>query len=103
MTEQERLRAALEALGLDKSTVLGSKRRVLKLPAKEEDAYSRKDKYYSCGKKKRYHSEHDATVAASCCRNVRGVKLRVYPCEICGGWHLTKRIASKHGKKKAKS
>jgi len=95
MTEQERLRAALEALGLgqQEEKVLHSKRRVLKVPEKMEDEeWSRKSIYFSCRKKKRYPSQHEAKVAASCCRNRRGVKLRVYPCEICGGWHLTKHV-----------
>lgn len=43
-----------------------------------------------CGKKTRYHSQHEARQIANNCERARpGTKLRVYWCPICEGWHMT--------------
>lgn len=47
--------------------------------------------HYSCGSKYRYETEQIALAAATK-RVLRGAPmLRAYHCELCGGWHLTKR------------
>ncbi len=44
----------------------------------------------SCGKKKRYASQHEARQIANNCEHARpGTKLRVYFCSVCEGWHIT--------------
>ena len=44
----------------------------------------------SCGKKRRYETEEEATRYAYKCMSHPGVPLlRVYRCSLCGGWHLT--------------
>ena len=40
--------------------------------------------------KKRYFSESEAKSSASYLKESRGIFLRVYYCEQCGYWHLTK-------------
>lgn len=42
-----------------------------------------------CLKKKRYHNEYFAEKIAKRCMDERGVKLRVYWCSNCCGFHLT--------------
>ncbi|MDO4271528.1 MAG: hypothetical protein Q4C83_00900 [Candidatus Saccharibacteria bacterium] len=47
----------------------------------------------SCGKN-RYTSEQEAQLVADQQEIIfsnQGLKLRVYHCAFCGGWHLTKR------------
>ena len=46
----------------------------------------------SCRRKISYDSEDDALHAALKAFAKRGVELRAYRCEICGGWHLTHRF-----------
>lgn len=47
--------------------------------------------HYSCGRKYRYETEQAALTAAAK-RVLNGAPtLRAYHCELCGGWHLTKR------------
>lgn len=51
------------------------------------------DNYFlrsSCSTKKRYPDEKVATKIANKKGYERGVKLRVYGCTLCGGWHMTK-------------
>ena len=43
----------------------------------------------SCGRKVRYSTELYARRRAMAIMCHDGVKLWVYPCEYCGGWHLT--------------
>jgi len=54
-----------------------------------------KERYRQCLKKARYRSEHEARLFANRGENKRGVRLRVYECPICGGWHITKRTESR--------
>lgn len=42
--------------------------------------------------KKRYFSEREAKNAALYLKEVHGVLLRVYQCDNCGYWHLTKSV-----------
>lgn len=43
----------------------------------------------SCARKKRYPSRYMADRAAATCEFRRDVRLSVYHCDTCGGWHLT--------------
>lgn len=43
-----------------------------------------------CASKKRYSEEKLARRVAEACKKDRGVRLRVYWCAHCGGYHLTK-------------
>jgi hypothetical protein len=45
----------------------------------------------SCLTKRRYPSAAMAERVAAKCAESRGVKLRVYPCAVCQGYHLTRR------------
>lgn len=50
----------------------------------------------SCGKKKRYASQHEARQIANNCERARpGTKLRVYFCPMCEGWHITSKPMKK--------
>ncbi len=42
-----------------------------------------------CGKKRRYRTEKYARQMANACEKRRKVKLRVYACAMCNGWHIT--------------
>lgn len=44
----------------------------------------------SCGKKTRYGDEHAALHMAKKQEGLHGIKLKVYSCKYCGGWHLAK-------------
>lgn len=44
-----------------------------------------------CFKKKRYSTENFAQKIANKIKWKRNVKLRVYFCDLCGGFHLTKK------------
>lgn len=46
----------------------------------------------SCSTKKRFRSHEEAKQSKSTIRNNRDVKLRVYECELCKGYHLTKGV-----------
>jgi hypothetical protein len=45
-----------------------------------------------CYKKSRYPTEQRARLYADKAEADRGVKLRVYSCPICMGWHMTKQM-----------
>lgn len=47
------------------------------------------DEQRSCHGKKRYADAEVANAVAAKCYAERGEYLRVYPCELCGGHHLT--------------
>lgn len=51
------------------------------------------DPVRSCITKKRYGTAELARHVAAQCMRERRTPLRVYPCELCGGFHLTKRDA----------
>jgi len=42
-----------------------------------------------CYRKHRFHSELDARLKAMEIEQRRSVRLRVYRCPLCGGWHLS--------------
>lgn len=44
-----------------------------------------------CKSKRRYPSEKFAEKVARRATRQRGLALRVYPCPLCQGWHITKR------------
>ncbi len=46
----------------------------------------------SCFQKRRYGIEKDVRIAVARIYQERGVRLRGYACEVCGGYHLTKRL-----------
>lgn len=51
---------------------------------------SAEDVWESCGKKKRYHSLEMAGRAAESAKAKGSTDdLRIYGCELCGGWHLS--------------
>lgn len=43
-----------------------------------------------CEGKRRYSDEFGARGAGQCLQVENAVKLYLYPCDICRGWHLTK-------------
>jgi len=97
MTSWERRKEAIKALGLKGKclpfrTRVGKKKVVHggKTKPGPDDHGIRRAMYGQCERKRRYRSEHEASVAASCVRMRRGTNLRVYSCPYCGGWHLTK-------------
>ena len=49
------------------------------------------DGHSECGKKRRYATEIEATLAAMHAEQRGALPLRAYRCRFCGGWHLTKR------------
>lgn len=49
------------------------------------------DPYASCHGKKWYSDREFARRVARYVKSKRGTDLRVYPCRLCGGWHVTKR------------
>ena len=57
----------------------------------DEKIVTRKEQYSQCIKKQRYASKSAASIAAKKCESKRGYPLRVYFCEMCGGWHITKK------------
>jgi len=56
-----------------------------------------RSEYRQCGKKIRYKTRTDANAAVRSCERARGTKLRVYFCDICGGYHIT-HVADKYGR-----
>ena len=62
---------------------------------RERDAMSKKERgnrgHRQCGRKMRYQDEISAMLKAQQISASKGVDLFVYHCDICGGWHLTKR------------
>ena len=43
----------------------------------------------ACARKRRYPTRRAAELAAAACEFRRDVRLSVYRCDTCGGWHLT--------------
>jgi hypothetical protein len=43
-----------------------------------------------CEGKRRYSDEFGARAAGQCLQDENQVKLYMYPCKLCLGWHLTK-------------
>lgn len=43
-----------------------------------------------CEGKRRYSDEFGARAAGQCLQEENQVKLYMYPCQLCYGWHLTK-------------
>ena len=60
-------------------------RREERLSADKEAAFRRK----SCESKNRYASKSEAQLAIASCAEYSTVKLSVYRCPYCDGWHLT--------------
>lgn len=98
MDAAERRQRALAALGVEPGAEQ-PKRRKARRPRKvstiimqNTDVVTRKKAYFSCEKKARYKSEGEAHKAANFAYSRRGVRLRAYYCNNCGGWHLTKQM-----------
>ncbi len=51
------------------------------------------DPMTSCRSKVRYASEEFANAVIAKVHREKGLWLRLYPCDICGGYHLTKQYA----------
>jgi len=49
-------------------------------------------KLKSCFFKRKYDSSGEAAAYMRKCNAIREVKLRVYHCDLCDGWHLTKKL-----------
>jgi hypothetical protein len=47
-----------------------------------------------CHGKNRYPAEIAALIAAQRYAELRKVRLRVYACPVCDGWHITKQFGS---------
>lgn len=102
MDAQERRKKALEALGVTEGTDTrpnhhqrrGGRIRKVSTHIQDRDfeKQQKKREYWSCRKKMRYATHGLATIAAHRAFTERGVKLRVYDCRYCGGWHLTKSL-----------
>lgn len=45
-----------------------------------------------CSNKDFYATKEEAEVAATYCYYQRGVKLKVYKCSVCEGYHLTSQV-----------
>lgn len=93
MDIRERFENALAELGPGAKPAKRKKARrrgpIRPRPDKSEREISRKAVYRQCKKKTRYRSAHEARLTANMCEAQRGTPLRVYPCPICGGWHIT--------------
>lgn len=97
MDIEERFAKAVEELGPGIKIV--SRRRKNKKKTRPVAAFTPKSKkrhrdmdkseYRQCGKKIRYKTHADAVAAKHKCEKARGKALRVYRCELCGGFHLT--------------
>lgn len=46
--------------------------------------------YATCGRKKFFHNQQEAEIAADYRTHTEKVKIYTYPCRLCRGWHLTK-------------
>lgn len=70
-----------------------TKRRAKEKRLRDEEAKRAKGKWghRQCGRKRRFPDEVSVMVEAQRISNVSGTDLRYYHCDICGGWHLTKR------------
>lgn len=99
MDIEERTEKALEKLGpgarvVRRQTKKGKRRPrpISSFVKKKRGVNMSRQEYNQCGKKTRYRSKHEASIAASSAMNARGGRLRVYgPCRFCGGWHITHR------------
>jgi hypothetical protein len=60
-------------------------------PPKPEDPGARYSVVHGCKSKRRYTTEAFAQRVAMRATRQRGTPLRVYPCPLCKGWHITKR------------
>lgn len=49
----------------------------------------------SCSRKQRYSDEFGARAAGQLFGTKSNIKLYVYPCNLCKGWHITKRPQSR--------
>ena len=47
-------------------------------------------RWRSCGRKKFFNTKEDANHTALYRTKVAGIKIHMYPCPVCHGWHLTK-------------
>ena len=98
MDFEERMEKALEVLG-DDVKIVNRKKGGKKKPFKKVSSFTPKSKkrrrdmskseYSQCGKKIRYKTHADAVMAKQVCERARGKRLRVYKCDICGGYHLS--------------
>ncbi len=50
-----------------------------------------KNRYHSCAEAKKVAREQEMLFSSS------DLKLKVYHCPMCGGWHLTKRVQDDSG------
>lgn len=66
-------------------------RRARKKDAERRRKATESGHMWSCARKNRYPTREVAETAALRCEAERGVPLRVYHCDACGGWHLTHR------------
>lgn len=89
MDAGERRRLALEALGVTEAPARSPRPQRVR---ESERPDQRKRVFFSCDKKRRYKTEHDATCASHRVFKERGTRLRVYYCNYCRGWHLTKHV-----------
>lgn len=98
MDSIERRKLALETLGLEGRVTriapkwLKPKRSVRSMFQLKHESSNKRRSYFSCRKKIRYNNQHEATVHAHKAEMARGVRLRVYWCQNCGGYHITKKM-----------
>ena len=48
--------------------------------------------YLMCGSKTKFYTSRDAREQANNARAKRGTPLRVYACDMCGGFHMTSQM-----------
>ncbi len=102
MDSLERRRLAIETLGLEgRVTRLAPKwqkktKTVRSTIQLKHATDNKKRSYFSCRKKIRYSTQHEATVHAHRAEAMRGTRLRVYWCENCNGYHITKQLRKSH-------
>lgn len=58
---------------------------------KEYETRQQKNKVEGCQKKKRYSDEFAARASGVCRMTAEGVRLYIYQCNYCRGWHLTRK------------
>ena len=100
MDNNERIKNALKVLGKKHTRVIKASKKnsthQRKFSSRPVSAFvdtrvHNKSSYYSCARKRRYHSASDAANAKHKALTERGTVLRVYQCRYCGGYHLTKK------------
>jgi len=98
----ERRRKALDALGVYKERKHGKfrSRPFSSWLMNAQDEHPGKFKYFSCSRKVRYATQSEATRQARKAEKERGVEIRVYFCNFCNGYHLTKQM--RRGKRRLK-